>query len=570
MTMAINLPTDFSDSYLIFQKYPQFIVSRTAYGPALWGLRDRLNRKKSILFTENPSDVVIPVREIQKSAQGRFNISKRNLLSEQKLKEWLGDTYERDVNNPAKFVGALATKPDPQCRFIFLITDSSLAPLEMTRDCLLRILTYHQVMPTYIDFLLVYGAEEEDRELRYNAFRTRTTFVDPEPGNIIPDLNRSGRQHEICYNLKAVARKDPTKNQLVGDRWRIRQAAIYHRLDLGNTGSALWIIADPRETVKKLIGEILPEGPVPKNFHFDTFSMSFDSSLDTHLALAQWASDEWRWHLQSLEATIDNLTRPALLFDDLNPHQPRIRPRAVTRVQEYEDKVNEAVMVMESNIKIMESLLTSYKTLVEDPDFPPAEVSACRKALKRFSARLGEFIYDLQTQVERGKVLSKIARDRKNIVLQQAQMHTAARQERLADSMWQFAERGQKEAIAMRTVTIITLLYLPPTFVSTFFSTDVVKYQGDGKDQVYFSRNALNSFLYVTIPLWAITILVVTFYYKWESWRREQRARGLLSTDPDIVEYWEKYPDSRANTGDQTVSRSFIHHLLGKEPKSAS
>ncbi|KAJ8119560.1 hypothetical protein ONZ43_g3514 [Nemania bipapillata] len=560
MATTIDLPTDFSESYLIFQKYPRFIVSSAAYGPALWGLRERLNRKKTLLFTENPDDVVIPVREIQKNAQGRFEISKRNLLSEEKLKDWLGDTYRRDPKNHAKFVGALATRPDPQCRFI------ALAPLEMTRDCLLRILTYHQVMPTYIDFLLVYGAEEEDRELRYNAFRTRTTFVNPEPGNIIPDLNRSGRQHEICYNLKAVAPKDPTKSQFVKNRWRIRQSAVYHRLDLG-TGSALWIIADPREAVKKIVGEILPEGLVPRGFAFDSFPESFSSSLDTHLALAQWASDEWRWHLQSLEETIDNLTRPALLFDDSNSLQPRIRPRAVTRVQEYEDKVNEAVMVMESNIKIMKSLLSSYKTLIEDPDFPSAEVAACGKPLKRFSTRMAEFIYDLQTQVDRGMILSKIAKDRKNIVLQQAQMHTAARQERLADSMWQFAERGQKEAIAMRTVTIITLIYLPPTFVSTFFSTDVIKYQDNGEDQVYFSRNALNSFLYVTIPLWAITLLVVTFYYKWESWRREQRARGLLSHDPDVVEYWEKHSSSTTDTNDHAEPRSFAQHIFGKEPK---
>ncbi|GAW17184.1 hypothetical protein ANO14919_066370 [Xylariales sp. No.14919] len=567
--MPIDLPTEFSESYLIFQKYPRFIVSSAAYGPALWGLRDRLNRKKTILFTENPSDVVIPVREIQRNAQGRFEISKRNLLSEQRLKEWLGDTYERDTNNPAKFAGALATRPDPQCRFIFLITDSALAPLEMTRDCLLRILTYHQVMPTYIDFLLVYGAEEEDRELRYNAFRTRTTFINPEPGHIIPDLNRSGRQHEVCYNLKAVTPKDPTKNQFIRNRWRIRQSAVYHRLDLG-TGSALWIIADPREAVKGVIGEVLPEGPVPRNFRFDSLCESFNSSLDTHLALAQWASDEWRWHLQSLEETIDNITRPALLFDDTNQLQPRIRPRAVTRVQEYEEKVNEAVMVMESNIKIMKSLLSSYKMLVEDADFPPTEAAACQKAVKGFSTRIGEFIYDLQTQVDRGKILSNIARDRKNIVLQQAQMHTAARQERLADSMWQFAERGQKEAITMRTVTIITLLYLPPTFVSTFFSTDVVKYQDNGEDQVYFSQNALNSFLYVTIPLWVVTLLVVTLYYKWESWRREQRARGLLSQDPDIAEYWEKHSGTRADSGHDPVPRSFVQHLLGKEPKPAS
>lgn len=424
-------------------------------------------------------------------------------------------------------------------------------------------------MPTYIDLLLVYGAEEEDREVRYSAFRARTVFVDPDPGNIIPDLNRSGRQHEICYNLKAVAPKEPTENQLVKDRWRIRQAAVYHRLDLA-TGSALWIIADPREAVKKLIGEILPEGPVPGGFGFDSLSESFDASLDTHLALAHWASDEWRRHLQGLEVTIDDLTRPALLFDDSSLIQPRICPRVVTRVQEYEEKVNEAVMAIESNANIMESLLSSYTALIEDHDFPSAEVAACRKTLKMFSARMGEFIFDLKAQVERGKVLSKIARDRKHIILQQVQMRTAAKQERVAHSMWQCTERGQKEAIiAKRTVAIIALLYLPPTFVSTFISTDVVKYQDGEEIRVYFSQNALNSFLYVTIPLWVIALLIVAIYYKWESWRREKRAQGLLSDDPDIAEYWENYSRGRADT-DQTVPRSVVQHLLGKEPKSTS
>lgn len=424
-------------------------------------------------------------------------------------------------NNPVTQIRREVAHTDEH-RLSFLITDGALAPLEMTRDCLLRILSYHQVMPTYIDLLLAYGAEEKDRELWYNAFRSRTVFSGPDPGSIIWDMNRSGRQHEVCYNLKAVAPKEPTESQLVKDRWRIRQAAVYHRLDLAMDASALWIIADPREAVTELIGEILPEGTVPREFKFDSVTQSLNSSLDIHLALAQWASGEWRWYLQFLEVTIDSLTRPALLHDDSNPLQPRIRPRAVTRVQEHEEKVNEAVMIMESNIKIMESLLSSYRELVEDPNFTSTEVVACWHNRGKFSTRMGEFIFDLKAQVERGRILSKIAGDRKHMILQQAQMRAAARQERFADSMSRLVERGQKEAIFMRTVVIIVLLYLPPTFVSTFFSTDVVKYQGGGEDQVYFSQNALNSFLYVTIPLWVITLLVVAIYYKWESWRREK------------------------------------------------
>ncbi|KAI0016332.1 hypothetical protein F4780DRAFT_759774 [Xylariomycetidae sp. FL0641] len=563
--MPISLPTEFSDSYLKYRKYPRLIVSSSTYGPALQNLRARLNRKKGRLFLQEPNNITIPIREIHRSANGQFTVTKRNVLKECNVKDWLGDTYQQDPNNPDQVVGALATKPDPICRFIFLVSNSALAPLEITRDALLRILAYHQVMPNYIDFLLVYGAQEEDRELRYSGFRSQTTFVNPEPGHIIPDLNRSGRQHEICYNLKGVDPKRIGESQPLRNQWKIRQSAIYHRFDLG-TGTTLWILGDPRETVKPAIGEVLPEGALPASFRFSTMAESFSASLDTHLVLASWASNEWRWDIEQLEETIDNTTRPVLLFDDNSLHQPRVLPRAVARVQEYEDKVNEVLMVMESNINIMTKLRSSYKTLVEDPEFPAADRDACQKAFKQFATRIDEFIFDLKTQTDRARLLAKFANDRKTIVLEQAHMQSATKQERLAESMWQFAERGQKEAIAMRVITVIGIIYLPPTFVSTFFSTDVIKYQDGGADQVYFSRNAMYSFLYVAIPLWVITILPVVYYYKREAWKRLRKPRGLVSNDPKEVEFWEKSTGS--SDGSEKNGPSFVQYILGRGHKA--
>jgi hypothetical protein len=91
----------------------------------------------------------------------------------------------------------------------------------------------------------------------------------------------------------------------------------------------------------------------------------------------------------------------------------------------------------------------------------------------------------------------------------------------------------ENETIMLRIVTIVTLFYLPATFVSTFFSTDIVKYQTDpafpdGK----FSSTALYRWLQVTLPL---TILTVSAAYLGMSWA-EKNAEARWFGDAEGVE----------------------------------
>jgi len=58
----------------------------------------------------------------------------------------------------------------------------------------------------------------------------------------------------------------------------------------------------------------------------------------------------------------------------------------------------------------------------------------------------------------------------------------------------------------MRIVTVVTLIYLPATFVSTFFSIDIIKYQGEGSGS--FLAVALFRWLQVTLPLTLVTLIV--------------------------------------------------------------
>lgn len=106
--------------------------------------------------------------------------------------------------------------------------------------------------------------------------------------------------------------------------------------------------------------------------------------------------------------------------------------------------------------------------------------------------------------------------------------------------MWRQQHKTGLDAVAMKVITVITLVYLPMTFVSTFFSTDVVKYQPDdssgpstsgaGSDMAtsreQLSTLALKRFFAISIPLMVVTFLCALGWYRWETHRIKKRAKG--------------------------------------------
>lgn len=111
----------------------------------------------------------------------------------------------------------------------------------------------------------------------------------------------------------------------------------------------------------------------------------------------------------------------------------------------------------------------------------------------------------------------------------------------------------------MRVITVVTLIYLPATFVSvrsvlqstsgtlltsgkTFFSTDIVKYQNQnggsnttvtsGPFMGSFSGIALMRWLQLTLPLTALTLGLGYIYYRFEE-RKKRHLTALPTFDTD-------------------------------------
>lgn len=487
----------------------------------------RLEEASATIFIEKDEDADVPFRDFRGQS-----FERRNILKDAKLKEWIGDQSSIDPLTSTR-TGTLATKTDPKCRFIFIhAADNSRKPLKITRKMMARILSYHQVMTGYLDFLSVFGSQSEPRDFRFSGFREQTALRSPPSGPAVLGLGRSGRQFQLSFNLKGVTCLSPPKTSMQHKKWSLRQAAIHHQFDV-EFGTTLWIVTKGNLELKDRIQDLTGADGRPEDRSFGTVEESFKSSLSVHLLLGHWSTEEWRWYIQWLEEIIAYKTRHVDLPRGPGESRYEYSPDDLQGVQRYEDETNQVVMVLEANADVLESLRTYYKALLDNSEFGLRH--SCREDVLSFAMQIDNMIYDSKMQVARAKVLVRITSDRKSLILQHLQSQATEKMEKLTISMHKIGALSQKEAIAMRIITVVTLIYLPATFVSTFFSTDVIKYQnqngGDSTDVLSdtyssFSKLALVRWLQVTVPLTFLTLVLGYWAFKMADSKRKRT--GIL------------------------------------------
>jgi hypothetical protein len=188
------------------------------------------------------------------------------------------------------------------CRFIY--ADHSLSPLKITRKMLVRVLSYYQVMPSYLEFLLVFGIHKHSREKRFSGFRSDLMLSNGQ-NLAITSLGRSGRQLQLCYNLKTVAKWTEEGRLMPSDnKWSIRQGAFYHQFDIEN-GNSLWIITRAGLDIKQRVESMTGKNGRSEDREYQNLPQCLRSSLAVHLLLCHWSFENWRTYFQWLEDTVE-------------------------------------------------------------------------------------------------------------------------------------------------------------------------------------------------------------------------------------------------------------------------
>jgi hypothetical protein len=209
----------------------------------------------------------------------------------------------------------------------FFSAPTSRSRLKTTRKMFAAVLTCHQVMPQFLDFVYPFGEQVRPEDFHFSAFRENHRFNKTDCTAQIPELSRSGRQYEMCFNLRSVETATGTPEW----PFTIRQTAVYHSFDIISRRT-VWIIVKGNHLMRDRIRENMrtSDSTEEKDIHrFDLLAESFCASLGIHLILCDWARGEWRWYIKFLENQFQEITGTALhetIDHPSTPTSPLVSP----------------------------------------------------------------------------------------------------------------------------------------------------------------------------------------------------------------------------------------------------
>ncbi|KAF6229253.1 hypothetical protein HO133_007369 [Letharia lupina] len=204
------------------------------------------------------------------------------------------------------------------------------------------------------------------------------------------------------------------------------------------------------------------------------------------------------------------------------------------KVHNVAEKANEAVLVLKQNIIVLTQLKRYYRSISSRKDFPKDRVENCEDAIDGFELRIGGLENDMQTQILRLETLLRLLEDRKTLLHSildyqntQANKYSTKSMFTMTEDMNDIARKTKVETVSMKVITLVTLFFLPGTFISTLMSTEIFQsdYTGRGMPNPYANLNPVQIYLALSLPLTVVTLLFWAGFHFWEMRHEKQKKK---------------------------------------------
>ena len=361
----------------------------------------------------------------------------------------------------------------------FVHAPHSRAPLKITRGMLMDAFTYHQVMPEFLDFVFPFG-QQEYPPFYYSGIRHESHLSELDRELSIPELGRSGRNLQLCYSLKSVEPdKDQPKwpwsirqtathhsfdietgrtvwiiikgNRLMRNRVvRATKAASRPYLSQFDSTTHAFSAALATHLIQcNLSGENWRWyiNFIEERFQ-DLTRRTLSAEVDTPLSLVPGLPKRsetpppplrLRWSMLSTpRMQLDKLCR-AMSFgvakrssvtpaDETETHEITLNNQAkrveeddfsfrdLQSTQHIEEKLNETLLVLKTNAKILTELQQYYQFVVKSEDSIDYLQTDCKGDVSHFERRITNVIDDLNMQQSRLDTLLQLVTGRKTLV----------------------------------------------------------------------------------------------------------------------------------------------------------
>jgi len=384
----------------------------------------------------------------------------------------------------------------------FIRQRHSYSPLTITHELFDSLLLQKNVSPQFRDYVLYMGEREREVEIVPPKLRWRMIPT--------PSIQEGHPTFECMYGLRFVELNGRGGASQPTSRWSFRQTAVYCNFGPIPQDST-WIFVTPSQLAQERLD----------GYASCTYETSANP-FEIHLLLLDTAMANWRHYLVDLATETDQHAAQSLGAspDDQGPIDMAGCGESQA-LMILDNKLQNAAIAISSTMENVKAHVDCHRTVQKG--VPKDEDSTEFLVIPTFMEQLQELTI-LAMRVEALRVrlqgitnlVSNFLALNNGFALQSlAKESRMENQEmrKLSERMHALTEKSTQDAVAIKVLTILTLIYLPTTVVSNFFSTSFVntKTSPGGSDHVVISGDWW-ILLTAALPLTLLTL------YTWRVW----------------------------------------------------
>ncbi|KAI9686893.1 MAG: hypothetical protein M1822_002646 [Bathelium mastoideum] len=337
-----------------------------------------------------------------------------------------------------------------------------------------------------------------------SGFRDRVLPTEEAFSGAVRSISTLDRS-EISYVYKYSERKMLKE----GNTWVVRQTGLYHLYDRKRAVSVFVILnPSPDAKFKNYLEDILRDREVRSHMLANP-ALLHTMLISTHLST-------WREYFEHHETRLlkaDNQAACAALGE------PLVNLETLKTVRSVETHL----LPLEPVLKSLQKLLSEMKRF--NSTLETAQVTEHSRAMV-IPAALADFEKEAACYREHASYLIRRAQSIARSILDTLNLDSQTSTHCQSDNMFVLARAAQEDSVTIRVITLVTLFYLPFSFVATIL----------GMNLFYFNINTRkitvsNEFwLYfvISIPLTALTLGC----WKWKMWRHRMKH---ASTTEELI-----------------------------------
>ncbi|KAF7536280.1 hypothetical protein G7054_g4650 [Neopestalotiopsis clavispora] len=322
------------------------------------------------------------------------------------------------------------------------------------------------------------------------SFRSKTT--DLEQALTICTWKDHFPIHELSYVFKYAEMKT---YGIKRTGWVIRQTGLYQRVN-SKTDSTVWMVIFPNQDpyCQEIMSHMLELGPHPLYAHIAIFSR--------HL-------DNWRWYMADHEQEFRDLAKSVLNVE-------------VEETLDFVDMYDQlsGLRYVQSRIAPLIPIFAGYHQIVARlaimNEYYLADGHISKDSSHSFTASLE----DITSKVQSFEVNAQFLLERVANTIQMASDTIGLKSQNNTEDM---SNNMLKDSLAMRIITLVTLVFLPGTFVSGFFGMGFFTIDSDDGGKWVISPQ-LWVYFAAAVPVTALTLA----YWRWRN--RRAKAKRFSSS----------------------------------------